>query len=283
MNLSPSVTVKHTDSGLEYLSVESSFCSAKIFLQGAQLTEFTPKGKKPLIWVSQDEDYQVGKGVRGGIPICWPWFGMSANDGWPQHGFARTMLWRAEEVIENDNNIVVSFSLPMGQVNPEYWPHQSSLKVVFTLSDSLHIALVNTNTGNTAFELTQALHTYFPTAEIENTTVDGLQGANYIEFGEGPFAQNDIVNFARETDMVYQNTPLVQTINTPDGIIEVGRENSSSCVLWNPWIEKSKRLSNFRDDEFHTMLCLEAANVMDDKVTLQPGESHSLIHTVRWL
>lgn len=283
MNLSPSVTVQQTDTGLEYISVDADFCSAKIFLQGAQLTEFTPKGKKPLIWVSQDEDYQVGKGVRGGIPICWPWFGMSANDGWPQHGIARTMLWRAEEVIENDEKIVVSFSLPMAQVNKEYWPHQSSLKVVFTLSDRLHIALINTNTGDAAFELTQALHTYFPTPEIENTTVDGLQGSNYIEFGEGPYTQSDIVSFARETDMVYQNTPLVQTINTPDGIIEVGRENSSSCVLWNPWIEKSKRLSNFRDDEYHTMLCLEAANVMDDKVTLQPGASHSLVHTVRWL
>ncbi|WP_372768240.1 D-hexose-6-phosphate mutarotase [Pseudoalteromonas sp.] len=283
MNLSPSVTVQQTDTGLEYISVDADFCSAKIFLQGAQLTEFTPKGKKPLIWVSQDEDYQVGKGVRGGIPICWPWFGMSANDGWPQHGIARTMLWRAEEVIENDEKIVVSFSLPMAQVNKEYWPHQSSLKVVFTLSDRLHIALINTNTGDAAFELTQALHTYFPTPEIENTTVDGLQGSNYIEFGEGPYTQSDIVSFARETDMVYQNTPLVQTINTPDGIIEVGRENSSSCVLWNPWTEKSKRLSNFRDDEYHTMLCLEAANVMDDKVTLQPGASHSLVHTVRWL
>lgn len=283
MNLSPSVSVQQTDTGLEYISVDADLCSAKIFLQGAQLTEFTPKGKKPLIWVSQDEDYQVGKGVRGGIPICWPWFGMSTNDGWPQHGFARTMLWRAEEVVENDDKIVVSFSLPMAQVNKEYWPHQSSLKVVFTLSDRLHIELINTNTGDAAFELTQALHTYFPTPEIENTTVDGLQGANYIEFGEGPYTQNGIVSFARETDMVYQNTPLVQTINTPDGIIEVGRENSSSCVLWNPWIEKSKRLSNFRDDEYHTMLCLEAANVMDDKVTLQPGASHSLVHTVRWL
>ena len=283
MNLSPSVTIKHTDSGLEYLNVDAEFCSAKIFLQGAQLTEFTPKNKKPLIWVSKDEDYQVGKGVRGGIPICWPWFGMSNNEGWPQHGFARTMLWRAENVEENANKITISFSLPMSQVNREYWPHQSSLKVIFTLTDSLHIELVNANNGDTPFELTQALHTYFPTPEIENTTVDGFQGANFIEFGEGPFDQNDVIGFARETDMVYQNAPLIQTINTPDGIIEVGRENSTSCVLWNPWIDKAKRLSNFCDDEYHKMLCLEACNVMNDKLILKPGESHSLVHTIRWL
>lgn len=283
MNLSPSVTVQHTDSGLEYIAISSSFCDAKVFLQGAQLTEFTPKNKKPLIWVSKDEDYQQGKGVRGGVPICWPWFGMSQNEGWPQHGFARTMLWRAEEVNESEHKITVSLSLPMTQIDTTYWPHQSSLKVIFTFTDSLHIELVNTNLGDESFVLTQALHTYFPTAEIENTTVDGLQGAHYIEFGEGPFEQESIISFARETDMVYQNAPLIQTINTPNGIIEVGRENSTSCILWNPWIEKAKRLSNFQDDEYHTMLCLEAANVMDDKVLLAPGESHSLIHTVRWL
>lgn len=283
MNLSPSVTVEQTATGLEYLAVDSPLCSAKIFLQGAQLSEFTPKNGKPLIWVSQDEDYKEGKSIRGGIPVCWPWFGVSQNEGWPIHGVARNMLWRADEVSEQDDVVRVSFTLPMTHIDQTYWPHKSSLKIVFTLSDSLHIELINKNLGNEAFSFTQALHTYFPTPAIEKTSVDGLQGANYIEFGEGPFEQNAVVEFARETDMVYQNAPLVQKIYTPDGIIEVGRENSTSCVLWNPWIEKAKRLSNFRDDEYHTMLCLEAGNVMDDKVTLEPGQSHSLIHTVRWL
>lgn len=283
MNLSPSVSIKQTDSGLEYIAVASSLCNAKIFLQGAQLTEFTPAGQKPLIWVSEDEDYLEGKSVRGGVPICWPWFGVNQNEGWPIHGVARTSLWRAEEVTETEQAITVSLSLPMLNVDKTYWPHQSSLKVIFTLTEQLQIELVNTNLGQQAFELTQALHTYFPTSAIEKTSVDGLQGANYIEFGEGPFEQNEEVTFTRETDMVYQNAPAQQTITTPEGVIAVGRENSTSCVLWNPWIEKSQRLSNFRDDEYHKMLCLEAANVMADKVTLAPGQSHSLIHTVRWL
>lgn len=283
MKLSPSASIEQTDTGLEYINVASEFCSAKIFLQGAQLTEFTPIGKKPLIWVSSEEDYQEGKSVRGGIPICWPWFGVNANQDWPIHGVARTSLWRADEVSEQDDQVKVSLTLPMAQVDETYWPHKSKLKVEFVLTTKLEVRLTTTNLSNQTITFTQALHTYFPTPAITETQVDGLQGSQYIEFGEGPFDQNELVGFARETDMVYTQAADTQRIITPDGIIEVGRENSSSCVLWNPWIDKSKRLSNFADDEYHTMLCLEAANVMDDSAVVAPGESHTLTTTIRWV
>lgn len=282
MKLSPSVSIKQTQTGLEYIEVDSPLCDAKIFLQGAQLTQFTPKEQKPLIWVSEDEDYIVGKSVRGGIPICWPWFGVSENQDWPIHGVARTQVWRAEEVNEKDDYIEVSLSLPMLQVNKAYWPHETGLKVIFKLSKSLSVSLKNTNLDKEEISFTQALHTYFPTPDIKTTQVDGLQGSQYIEFGEGPFDQNDIVNFARETDMVYNNAPLVQKIKTQDGTISVARENSTSCVLWNPWIDKAQRLSNFQDDEYNKMLCLEAANVKQDTVKLAPGESHTLATIIKW-
>ena len=283
MELSASVSIQRTESGLEYLNVDSPRCSAKIFLQGAQLTEFTPAGKGNLIWVSADEDYLEGKAVRGGIPICWPWFGVHSDPDWPIHGVARKLMWRAEEVLENDDGIIIKLSLPMSLVDETYWPHKSRLEVEFHLTEQLRVSLTNTNLGESAFTLTQALHTYFPTPNIEATNVDGLQGSKFIEFGEGPFDQNAVIGFARETDMVYTQAAPVQIIKTPAGDIEVGRENSSSCVLWNPWIEKSKRLSNFRDDEYLTMLCLEAANVMDDAATVEPGHSHTLTTTLRWL
>ena len=282
MKLSSSVSIEQSETGLEFIKIASAKCDAKIFLQGGQITEYIPKNNKPLIWVSQDETYQEGASIRGGIPICWPWFGTHANDGWPAHGFARTSVWQADEVHESDEQITVSLKLPMKLVNTTYWPHQSALKVEFVLSDKLQVRLTTTNLGSTPFSFTQALHTYFPTSDITNTHVDGLQGAQYIEFGEGPFVQNDVVSFERETDMVYTQANTIQTINTPEGVINVSRENSSSCVLWNPWIEKSKRLSNFADDEYKTMLCLEAANVLTDKVTLEPKQSHTLITTISW-
>ncbi|WP_404341829.1 D-hexose-6-phosphate mutarotase [Pseudoalteromonas mariniglutinosa] len=283
MKLSPSVSIEQAETGLEYINVSNKLCTAKIYLQGAQLTEFTPTDKKPLIWVSNEEDYQQGKSIRGGIPICWPWFGVNPNPDWPIHGIARTSLWRAEEVKEQDGQISVSLSLPMTHINKTFWPHKSRLVVEFILTSSLQVRLTTTNLSDETITFSQALHTYFPTPAISDTQVDGLQGAKYIEFGEGPFDQNELVGFARETDMVYTQAADTQRIITPDGIIEVGRENSSSCVLWNPWIDKSKRLSNFADDEYHTMLCLEAANVMDDSAVVAPGESHTLATTIRWV
>ncbi|ESP92326.1 MULTISPECIES: D-hexose-6-phosphate mutarotase [Pseudoalteromonas] len=282
MEFSDSVKLARTDTGLEYFEVNSPLCQAKIFLQGAQITEFTPNGKSDLLWVSADEDYQEGKSVRGGIPICWPWFGVHENADWPAHGFARKIVWRAEQVTETSEAVRISLSLPMMQVGREYWPHESKLEVEFILSEQLEVRLTNTNLGQSPFSLTQALHTYFPTSNIKNTTVDGLQGAKYIEFGEGPFAQSEQVGFARETDMVYTQAAPVQFIHTPEGTIEVGRENSTSCVLWNPWIDKSKRLSNFQDEEYLSMLCLEAANVLEDIATVEPGQSHTLTTTIRW-
>lgn len=283
MELSASVKLARTESGLEYFDVNGPQCQAKIYLQGAQITEFIPAGQKNLLWVSQDETYLEGQSIRGGIPICWPWFGVHAEPDWPAHGFARKQVWRAERVEEDDTAIRIVLSLPMASVDRTFWPYESSLTVEFVLSEQLEVRLCNTNTGSETFTLTQALHTYFPTPAIAQTRVDGLQGANFIEFGEGPFVQNEVVTFARETDMVYTQAPEVQFIETPEGKIAVGREHSSSCVLWNPWIEKSKRLSNFRDDEYHTMLCLEAANVMDDAVTLAPGESHTLTTKISWI
>ncbi|ALU43537.1 D-hexose-6-phosphate mutarotase [Pseudoalteromonas rubra] len=283
MELSDSVKLARTESGLEYFDVNGPHCQAKIYLQGAQITEFIPTGQKNLLWVSQDETYLEGQSIRGGIPICWPWFGVHAEPDWPAHGFARKQVWRAERVEEDDTAIRIVLSLPMASVDRTFWSYESSLTVEFILSEQLEVRLCNTNTGSETFTLTQALHTYFPTPAIAQTRVDGLQGANFIEFGEGPFVQNEVVTFARETDMVYTQAPEVQIIETPEGKIAVGREHSSSCVLWNPWIEKSKRLSNFRDDEYHTMLCLEAANVMDDAVTLAPGESHTLTTKISWI
>ena len=282
MKLSPSVSIEQSETGLEFIKVASSKCDAKIFLQGGQITEFIPKNNKPLIWVSKNETFQEGVSIRGGIPICWPWFGNHENQDWPAHGFARTSLWQADAVHEDDEHITISLNLPMKLVNPTYWPHHSALKVEFVLSEQLQVRLTTTNLSNSPFRYTQALHSYFPTSDIKHTHVEGLQGAQYIEFGEGPFAQNAPVEFTRETDMVYTQAAKQQHIHTPDGIINVSRENSSSCVLWNPWIEKSKRLSNFADDEYLSMVCLEAANVLEDNVTLEPKQSHTLVTTISW-
>ena len=279
-----SVTVKKHPQGLEYVEVDTDLCQARIFMQGAQIDRFQPKGQAPLLWVSSADDYQPGSGIRGGIPVCWPWFGMHENPQWPQHGFARTRLWNLDAVQMRDQVVELKFSLTISDDDRQYWAHPSRVELIFTLSDSLSVSLVNTNLGDAPINLTQALHTYFPIEDIHKLKASGFSGARYIEFGAGPYPQaGDEVLFDRETDRVYTQLGDCQLLHTPQGIIEVRRDNSHSAVLWNPWIEKSKRLSRFNPQDYLTMVCLEAANVLEDRVELAPGESHTLSTHIRWL
>jgi len=278
-----SVTTKKHASGLEYVDVDTPLCKARIFMQGAQIDLFQPKGKKPLLWVSSADDYQPGSGIRGGIPICWPWFGMTDNPDWPQHGFARTSLWTLESVQMRSEAVELKFALQITEENRQYWPHDTRVEVMFILADTLTVSLTNTNLSDQPVPLTQALHTYFPINDIHQLRASGFEGSQYIEFGEGPYQQTtDEVVFDRETDRVYTQLSQNQQLYTPDGIIEVGRENSQSAVLWNPWIDKSQRLSRFNSDDYLSMVCLEAANVLEDKLTLAPNESHTLTTKVGW-
>ncbi len=282
MKISPSVEIKRTDTGLEYLNVQTEFCSAKIMLQGAQIVSFQPTNQPPLLWVSEHETWQEGQGVRGGIPICWPWFGVHKNPEWPIHGIARKIVWRAEQVNEDAEQVIIKMSLPNGVIDQQYWPYDTKLEVEFRLTNRLKVSLTTTNLTKQSIQFSQALHSYLPTDDIKQTKVHGLQGSQYIEFGEGPFQQNDVVEFHRETDMVYFNAPKEQHIEMPQGTMVVARENSRSCILWNPWIDKSKRLSCFGDNEYHKMLCLEAGNVLEDIVELPAGESYTLATELYW-
>ncbi|MCS6204085.1 D-hexose-6-phosphate mutarotase [Shewanella baltica] len=278
-----SVTTKKHANGLDYVEVNTALCQARIFLQGAQIDYFQPVGKPPLLWVSSADDYQPGNGIRGGVPVCWPWFGMSSEANFPQHGFARTRIWALESVEMRNQLVDLRFSLKISEQDKIYWPHNTQVSVLFTLGDTLSISLVNTNLGDETVTLTQALHTYFPIEDIHQLKASGFSGSKYIEFAEGPYPQTtDEVLFDRETDRVYTDLGSVQLLHTPQGIIEVSRENSQSAVLWNPWIEKSQRLGRFNPEDYLTMVCLEAANVLEDKVVLAPGETHSLVTHIRW-
>ncbi|RBP82747.1 glucose-6-phosphate 1-epimerase [Shewanella putrefaciens] len=278
-----SVTTKKHANGLDYVEVNTALCQARIFLQGAQIDYFQPVGKPPLLWVSSADDYQPGNGIRGGVPVCWPWFGMSSEANFPQHGFARTRIWALESVEMRNQLVDLRFSLKISEQDKIYWPHNTEVSVLFTLGDTLSISLVNTNLDDETVTLTQALHSYFPIEDIHQLQASGFSGSKYIEFAEGPYPQNtDEVLFDRETDRVYTDLGPVQLLHTPQGTIEVSRENSQSAVLWNPWIEKSQRLGRFNPEDYLTMVCLEAANVLEDKVVLAAGETHSLVTHIRW-
>ncbi|HHB94999.1 MAG TPA: D-hexose-6-phosphate mutarotase, partial [Campylobacterales bacterium] len=103
------ITHKELDNGYKYIEIENSHAEAKIALQGAHLFHYQAKGKKPLLWLSELAHFEEGKAIRGGVPICFPWFGPNQyNADLPQHGFARNQLWKlmsAQELADGSTHL----------------------------------------------------------------------------------------------------------------------------------------------------------------------------------
>ena len=274
---------RQTRDQLEVLVIDHPLFDAEILLQGAQLIRFNPKGQENWFWLSDKIAYHRGKALRGGIPICWPWFG-NADKNPPAvknailqkdaHGFARSLPWQISDLQETAHGVQVELSLHSSPVSHVFWPHDFHLRAVFILGKDCQLKLHTHNTGNKAFAFSQALHSYFPTAAIQQTRIQGFNDVAFIDTLENwqEKQQNGDILFQGETDRIYLNHPTV-VLKTPLYRRELQGINSRSAVVWNPWIEKSKRLGQFAHDDYQRMFCVETANAFSDYKSLQPGQS----------
>lgn len=272
---------------LEGIDVNHPQFKAYVLLQGAQLLEYSLNDES-WIWLSEDAEYTIGTSVRGGIPVCWPWFG-NANknpseiqafigDNPPAHGFARSQNWILKRVDESNDTVILVLSL---DVTPSpLWNGAATLELKITLStQGLELSLT-TIVGDQPIAISQALHTYFPTDNIHQTRISGYDGLIYtdaLDNWESKCQDGDIV-FTGETDRIYQSIeqgPVVQYLHTPS--LQLALESTTaSAVIWNPWVEKSERLNQFANDAWQRMFCVETANVLDDFADLQPRECFTL-------
>lgn len=257
--------------------------------QGAQVLSYRRFGEPPLIWLSDQARYLRGQGVRGGVPVCWPWFGdlqrnpsavqAMAQGAAPFHGLVRTLDWQLLEVREQADDVELSFvlDLPVGLPG---WPHATSVRLDIRLADDLQLKLCTRNLGDTPLAISQALHSYFAVSDIAQVRVHGLDGCGYIETLEDwvPRVQQGDLHFTSETDRIYHGLPATLMLDDPQWQRRIVLESSgsSSAILWNPWIDKSRRLSHFAVDAWQDMVCIETANVLNDHVLLPPGEEHVL-------
>lgn len=277
----------HNDNGFEILEIKNDSASAKIALQGAHVFEYTRTDEAPLLWVSPESFYRPGKAIRGGIPVCWPWFGKNAEyPDWPQHGFARTSLWEFVSVEEPDaGTTVVILKLPEPESGRAFFPYRYGLTLTVTVSDSLSVALTTKNIGDKPFVITEALHTYFSVGSIDAVTVHGLESVTYADnlesfkhkSGDAPIVID------REVDRVYLDTEHACSIDDValNRKIVVEKSGSRSTVVWNPWIDKAAGMADFSDDGYKTMVCIETANALEDFVTVPPGESHTMTQSIQ--
>ncbi|MDP1634915.1 MAG: D-hexose-6-phosphate mutarotase [Gallionellaceae bacterium] len=269
--------------GMIIAEVANQHALANIVLQGAHVATFQPRGEEPVIWLSPKAKFAPGKSIRGGVPICWPWFGAHKSDSkLPGHGFARTVPW---EVLETkalaDGATFLRFGLLESDATRAQWPHASSVQLEVTVGKALRIELVTTNTGNAAFELSEALHTYFQISDVANMTIRGLENCEYLDKVQdfARLTQQDGIVIESEVDRVYVNTPA-ECVIEDKGLkrsIRIAKQGSLSTVVWNPWTEKAEKMGDFGPALHRDMVCVESGNAMENVLTLVPGETHRLV------
>lgn len=268
--------------GMPIARIANGLATSDIALQGAHLMTFQPKGEAPVVWLSPDSRFTPGKSIRGGVPICWPWFGAHAdNASFPAHGFARTVHWDvvASETLP-DGTTRITFELAQTDATRAQWPHPSKVCNILTVGHVLTIELVTENLGSKAFELGEALHTYIAVSDLDNMKITGLEGYTYIDKVDGGQrgVQNGAITVASEVDRVYLDT-VSDCVIEDRGLkrrVRITKSNSHSTVVWNPWVEKANKMGDFSENGHRSMVCVESANAVGNVVTVMPGEMHTL-------
>ncbi|AHF76867.1 Aldose 1-epimerase [Sodalis praecaptivus] len=260
--LSPSLTLRQQDE-LPLVVVEHPQVRAAVTLQGAHLVAWQPAGEKPVLWLSEKSAFQEGVAIRGGVPICWPWFGKVAT---PNHGFARILPWELSDHSEDDKQVQLTFTLRDSTLTEPFFPHPFTLKAHFTLGQTCSIELV----AEGEYQTTSALHSYFTVGAIGDIHVSGL-GDSFIDKVNGGKAeqQQGDVTFAGEVDRVYTAPEPTSLIHDPvlGRVIEVHHQHHSDVVAWNCGQSLSHSIGDFADDSYLSYVCVETARVNDPLVS----------------
>lgn len=259
--------------------------------QGAQVLSYRQGDALPVIWLSEQAAFERGQSVRGGIPVCWPWFGdlrrnpaevqamFRGAEPSPAHGLVRAIDWQIAG--QDADQAALEFVCEPARQGLPGWPHPLELRLRIGLDDDgLRLQLCSENLGDQPVALSQALHSYFAVSDVREVSVQGLAGRRYVETLEdwAEREQQGELRISGETDRIYHDLPDCLVLVDPawQRRIRLDISGSRSAVLWNPWVDKARRLSQFADDAWQRMLCIETANVLGDHLLLQPGERHNL-------
>jgi glucose-6-phosphate 1-epimerase len=287
-SLPDSVKVDVGPGSLRVLRVTAPSASAEIYLRGAHVASWTPNSShfnstnESVIFMSADAEYAEGVPLRGGVPICFPWFGANAEDPTePSHGFARLAEWELIEAKDVGSTVVLTLRLKDDMATrASAWGHRFEALYTVTVGSHLDLSLTVTNPDRKPFTYEAALHTYFNVSDIHSVSVTGLEDVAFIDKLDGPAplpAEGKAIRFAGETDRIYRGTAETIRVVDPSAkrIIEVKPTDSHSTVVWNPWVAKAAKMADFGNDEWKTMVCVETANIGDASVTLESGASHT--------
>jgi len=269
--------------GLVVAEIDTPLATAALCLQGAHLMTWRPKAQvEPVVWLSKLAKLVPGKSIRGGAPVCWPWFGPHATDAkLPAHGFARTVPWEvAAARVCGDGAIEIALAFAGNEQTRALWPYRVRAELLLTVGATLKAELTTVNEDDRDVIIGEALHTYFHIGDIAAVRVRGLDGCAYLDKVDGGAhkQQDGVVAFAGETDRVYLNT-AAECVIEDDRLrrrIHIAKSGSRATVVWTPWTEKADKMGDFGPDGWRGMVCVESANAAQNTVTVRPGGSHTL-------
>jgi len=272
--------------GLPMIEITTQQARATVSLYGGQILSFQPTGQsRDLMFLSDTAYYEQGKAIKGGVPICWPWFGPDPDGkGRPGHGFVRNRAWKLLGTEERSyDRIQVRLGLCDTDETRAIWDHGFELELQVTVGTSLEVALITRNTGPQAFPLSQALHTYLAVGDIAKTEVLGLENCTYIDKMDAgkEKVQNGAIVVSQETDRIYTGTESELTVEdiALSRRITITPQGSSSAVVWNPWAATAASMGDLGDDDYKQMICVETTNAGPDVVQVAPGSEHCLSAT----
>ena len=236
---------------MDLITIEHPNFSAAILKQGAQLIHFQPTGKAPFLWSAELSTYSDGKPFRGGVPICWPWFGKAQI---PAHGFARILDWTLQKRVDEKEYVALTFTLQETQKTLQIWPYRFNLILDMLLEKNGVTMKLSVETTE---KTTGALHTYLWVEDIANISIDGL-GECYFDALDAQIKHGCTeVKITHETDRIYTQPNEVTHVISNHRKIIMRHGNGSDVVLWNPW----KKMDNMKSDDFHKMVCIETARI----------------------
>ncbi len=271
MNLPDSIRLSESSPSYPIFEIDHPTCSARVALHGAQVISWRPADEDEVLYLSPDAVFEEGKAIRGGLPICWPWFNAHpTNPEMPSHGIVRTRFWNFVAASESDEGVTLQFEMVEG-----IW----SAVVTFKIGEALEVILETRNPNEIPIVVSGALHPYFAVSDIEQVRVVHLDGADYLDTVGTPTQrkQKGALNFSGEVDSIYDSSSNVLLVDDLSGrALLIEKTGSPSTVVWNPWIEKSAALKDLPNDGYQKFCCIEAAIANDKAVIVMPGSIYVL-------
>jgi len=256
-----------TEDGLQYLDIQHPKAQAKISLFGAHLLDFTPSQQDPLIWLSNTAIFDGKRAIRGGVPVCWPWFGPADDKKLPSHGFARNSLWTLAHYQADEDSCTIQLSLSDSSQTRAVWPFKFQLTAEFIINEEITINLITENTDSQVMPYGGALHSYLNISDTSAITITGV-------------IANDIV-IKEEVDQAFDvfSEQIIIKDQQAEREIQITNEGNNAVVVWNPWREKARAFADMPDDGYKTMLCIEPA-IIKPAISIEPGNKHTLSTTI---